>query len=188
MCTGRCSQCLAVALYPTAFTSILCNILLFFPNWDVKYAREGHLTEEVLYMGGLVGGGIMVLASALYIHQTGVRGCCANRCGMFISIAFAAVGVVGALYSFLVAFLALQNGPTCYNSLFWGQHFKDSTYLKNPTTWGECSEPKNVVVFNTGLFATLLATSALQMLLCAIQVINGLVGCVGGTCLNKGPL
>ena len=60
MCTGQCSRFIGLALYPLAFISILCNIILFFPGWDVKYAQDGHITEEVKYMGGLVGGGLMV--------------------------------------------------------------------------------------------------------------------------------
>lgn len=60
MCTGKCSRFIAVALYPLALISIICNIVLFFPGWEVKYAKDGHITEEVKYMGGLVGGGVMV--------------------------------------------------------------------------------------------------------------------------------
>lgn len=43
---------------------------------------------------------------------------------MFLSIAFAAVGVVGALYSLAVAALGLQNGPLC-KVIFWGTPFKN---------------------------------------------------------------
>lgn len=60
MCTGTCSRFIAGSLYPLAFISVLCNIILFFPGWSVQYARDGYLTEEVKYMGGLVGGGLMV--------------------------------------------------------------------------------------------------------------------------------
>lgn len=60
MCTGKCSRCIAVTLYPLALISIICNIVLFFPGGDIKYAKDGHITEEVKYMGGLVGGGLMV--------------------------------------------------------------------------------------------------------------------------------
>ncbi|TNN72483.1 Transmembrane 4 L6 family member 1 [Liparis tanakae] len=168
MCTGKCSRCIAVALYPLALISIICNIVLFFPGGDVKYAKDGHITEEVKYMGGLVGGGLM----------------------MFLSIAFAAVGVAGALYSFIVAVLGLQNGPLCKVLLFWVIPFKDSdpSYLTDHGKWSLCTEPKDVVQFNVGLFATLLATSGLQLVLCAVQVINGLFGCLCGTCIDKGPL
>ncbi|XP_061607022.1 transmembrane 4 L6 family member 5 [Phyllopteryx taeniolatus] len=187
MCTGTCSRCIAVTLYPLALISIICNIVLFFPNGEIKYAEDGHITEEVKYMGGLIGGGAMVLLPALYIHLTGKQGCCGNRCGMFLSIAFAAVGVTGALYSLSVAALALKNGPLCKAVVIWGTPFKDSdpSYLTDDTWWGTCTEPKKIVQFNIGLFGTLLACSCLQAVLCAIQMINGLFGCLCGTCGGK---
>ncbi|XP_006802259.1 transmembrane 4 L6 family member 5-like [Neolamprologus brichardi] len=188
MCTGKCSRFIAVALYPLVVISIICNIVLFFPDGDVTYAKDGHITEEVKYMGGLIGGGVMVLLPALYIHLTGKQGCCGNRCGMFLSIAFAAVGVAGGLYSLIVAALGLQNGPLCKTVQIWTTPFKeltgDNNYLKNDKLWSLCTEPKNIVQFNLGLFGTLLATSCLQVILCAIQMINGLFGCLCGTC-NK---
>ena len=60
MCTGKCSRIIAIALYPMALLSIILNIVLFFPDGDPKYSREGHITEEVKYMGGVVGGGLLV--------------------------------------------------------------------------------------------------------------------------------
>ncbi|XP_040907797.1 transmembrane 4 L6 family member 5-like [Toxotes jaculatrix] len=187
MCTGKCSYCIAVSLYPLVLISIICNIVLFFPGGDVKYAKDGHITEEVKYMGGLVGGGLMVVISGIYIQTTGGQGCCGNRFGMFLSIILAAVGVTGGLYSFIVAVLGLSNGPLCKVKGTWTTPFKDSnlTYLTNHKSWQECSEPKNVVQFNIGLFTTLLATSIVQMLLCAIQMINGFFGCLLGTCNKK---
>ncbi|XP_029374937.1 transmembrane 4 L6 family member 1 [Echeneis naucrates] len=190
MCTGKCSLCIAAALYPLVVISIICNIVLFFPDGDIKYAKDGHITEEVKYMGGLIGGGVMVLIPALYIHLTGKQGCCGNRCGMFLSIAFATLGVAGALYSFIVAVLGLQNGPLCKVLVLWTTPFKNSehNYLTDSTQWGTCTEPNNIVEFNIGLFATLLATSCLELILCAIQMVNGLFGCLCGTCNDKGPL
>lgn len=191
MCTGKCALCVGTSLYPLAVISIICNIILFFPGWDVKYAQNQQITEEVKYMGGLVGGGILVLIPAIHIHLTGKQGCCANRCGMFLSILFAAVGVVGALYSFVVALMGLINGPYCkYLLILWGTPFKDreESYLKDHSTWGTCTEPNNVVEFNVGLFSTLLVTSAVQLILCGMQMINGLFGCLCGTCKAKGPL
>lgn len=44
---------------------------------------------------------------------------------MFLSIAFAAVGVAGALYSIIVAAAALQNGPLCKVLLIWNTPFKN---------------------------------------------------------------
>ena len=58
MCTGGCSKVIGITLYVLAAVSIICNIILFFPGWSTKYAD--HITEEVKYMGGFIGGGIMV--------------------------------------------------------------------------------------------------------------------------------
>lgn len=65
MCTGACSKFIAIPLYVLALVSVICNIMLFFPDFDTKYAGEDkkgdpRITEEVKYMGGLIGGGIMV--------------------------------------------------------------------------------------------------------------------------------
>ncbi|KAJ3589922.1 hypothetical protein NHX12_010762 [Muraenolepis orangiensis] len=186
MCTGQCSRSIGGSLYPLAIISILCNIILFFPGWDVKYAKDDSITEEVKYMGGVVGG-LMVLVPAIYIHMAGSQGCCAGRRGRFLLIVFAAVGVAGALYSFIVAVLGLKNGPYCkVLGLIWMTPFKDKkdSYLSNHNLWGLCLAPDNVVEFNLGLFSTLLVTSGLQLVLCGFQMINGLCG----TCAQKGVL
>lgn len=65
MCTGQCSKVIAIALYVLAAVSVICNIMLFFPDFKTDFAaqdREGEerITQEVKYMGGLIGGGIMV--------------------------------------------------------------------------------------------------------------------------------
>ena len=65
MCTGACSKFIAIPLYVLALVSIICNIMLFFPGFDTEYAaqdreEEERITEEVKYMSGLIGGGIMV--------------------------------------------------------------------------------------------------------------------------------
>lgn len=67
MCTGKCSRFIAVSLYPLALLAIICNIVLFFPDGDTKYAKDGHITEEVKYMGGVIGGGVMVSLYAFII-------------------------------------------------------------------------------------------------------------------------
>uniref|UniRef100_A0A146WM24 Transmembrane 4 L6 family member 1 n=1 Tax=Fundulus heteroclitus TaxID=8078 RepID=A0A146WM24_FUNHE len=189
MCTGKCSLFIAITLYPLVLLSIICNILLFFPGWSTKYVKEGHITDEVKYMGGFVGGGVLVLIPALYIHLTGEQGCCANRFGMFFSIVFAAVGAAGAVYSFVVALIGFSNGPLCKTpSGSWDTPFKETNmaFVKKPETWSTtCIEPTDVVKFNLGLFVTLMVASVLQALLCASQIINGLVGCICGTCDNK---
>nr|XP_043894834.1 transmembrane 4 L6 family member 4-like isoform X1 [Solea senegalensis] len=125
MCSGKCSRIIAGVLYPLVILSIICNTVLFFPGWDVKYAKGGHLTDEVKYMGGIVGGGLLVLISALFIHLTGKQGCCGNRFGMLFSVVFAAVGAAGAVYCFIVALLGLGNGPLCKVHGSWTTPFKN---------------------------------------------------------------
>ncbi|XP_072315848.1 transmembrane 4 L6 family member 5 [Eucyclogobius newberryi] len=197
MCTGACSKFVAISLYPLAAVSIICNIILFFPDFQTKYAAEDakdtpRITQEVKYMGGLVGGGIMVLIPAIHIHLTAACNCCANRCGMFLSIGFAALGGLGAIYSLSAAALGLSNGPTCLwsdgtSTAKWGAPFANSTgsYLSDSDKWKWCSEPKDVVQFNLGVFSTLLVSSVLQLVLCTVQMVNGLFGCLCGTCGNK---
>ncbi|KAF3836686.1 hypothetical protein F7725_004150 [Dissostichus mawsoni] len=87
MCTGACSKFIAIPLYILAAVSIICNIMLFFPDFDTKYAEqdqegERRITEEVKYMAGLIGGGILVLIPAIHTHLTSAKNCCANRCGV----------------------------------------------------------------------------------------------------------
>ncbi|XP_071398815.1 transmembrane 4 L6 family member 5-like [Centroberyx affinis] len=198
MCTGKCSKFIAVSLYVLAAVSVVCNIMLFFPDFDTSFAaddRDGkdRITEEVKYMGGFIGGGIMVLIPAIHIHLTSSKGCCNNRCGMFLSIGFAAAGVAGALYSLSVAALGLANGPTClWSNLYhpiptWGTPFANSngSYLGDKDMWKWCRIPENVVEFNVALFSTLLVAAGVELVLCAIQMVNGLFGCLCGTCSGK---
>nr|XP_055070277.1 transmembrane 4 L6 family member 5-like [Misgurnus anguillicaudatus] len=174
MCTEKCP----LFLYPLVLISVICNIILFFPCWDVKYVQNGQITWEVKLMGGLVGGGLLVLLPAVHIHRTGNKGCCAKSCGMFL----AAVGIVGALYSFLVALLGLFHGLYCGYGIDWTTPFKTKgeIYLKHKHLWTTCTkaEPENVVMkFNVVLFSVLLVTSSLQIIICSIQI-NGLFGCL----------
>uniref|UniRef100_A0A8C6LZU8 Transmembrane 4 L six family member 21b n=1 Tax=Nothobranchius furzeri TaxID=105023 RepID=A0A8C6LZU8_NOTFU len=188
MCTGACSKFIAIPLYVLALVSVICNIMLFFPAFDTQFAKadkkgNARITDEVKYMGGLIGGGIMVLIPAIHIHLTSAKNCCANRCGMFLSIGFAAAGVLGAIFSLSVASVGLANGPVCSSS-------KDSgSYLSDKSLWSLCKIPENVIEFNVGLFSTLLVAASLELILCAIQMVNGLFGCLCGTCSGKeGPI
>ncbi|XP_043099285.1 transmembrane 4 L6 family member 5 [Puntigrus tetrazona] len=193
MCTGKCSKCIGISLYPLALLSIICNIFLFFPDLQTTYAKEAaeglyRLTDEIKLMGGVVGGGILVLIPAIHIHSTGRQGCCGNRCGMFLSVIFAAVGVAGALYSGTLSVIALIYGPVCrLENGDWIRPFMNSTpsYLGESEIWSTCTEPENIVEFNIGLFSALLVAACLELLLCGFQVLNGLFGCICGTCSHK---
>ncbi|KAM4612408.1 transmembrane 4 L6 family member 1 [Polymixia lowei] len=193
MCTAQCSKFIGIALYVLAAVSVICNIVLFFPDFKTEYAaddRDGknRITPEVKYMGGLIGGGIMVLIPAIHIHLTSTQGCCGNRCGMFLSIGFAAAGAAGAVYSLSVASLGLANGPTCRLTPLdilpiWRQPFlnNERNYLENRDMWKICLEPENVVQFNVALFSVLLVAAGIELVLCVIQMVNGLFGCLCGS-------
>lgn len=61
----------------------------------------------------------------------------------------------------------------------------EGKYLSNDNLWPLCIAPEKIVEFHIGLFATLLAAGCLEVILCGIQMINGLFGCLCGTCMDK---
>ncbi|KAM8972769.1 transmembrane 4 L6 family member 5-like [Pelodytes ibericus] len=200
MCTGKCAKCIGVSLYPLTVLCILANIFLLFPGLEIgPVSHPGdQLTQEVLFLGGVIGGGILVLIPAIHIQATGREGCCNNRCGMFLSILFAAIGVVGSVYCFAVSIQGMVRGPKCEYlppgsiNTTWGQPFygelktvSNISYLFNTTSWDDCIFPPNVVVYNITLFSIALIASGVEIVLCAVQMFNGLFGCLCGTCRGK---
>ncbi|CAJ0946127.1 unnamed protein product [Ranitomeya imitator] len=115
-------------------------------------------------------------------------GCCGNeKCGrrfaMLSSILFAAIGFVGAGYSFIISIVGIHNGPKCdVGSGNWTYAFEGGNYLGHPSIWSTCEAPKDIVPWNLTLFCLLLIMSAVQAVLCAIQAINGLIGTFCGDC------
>uniref|UniRef100_UPI00398F6E15 transmembrane 4 L6 family member 1-like n=1 Tax=Pristiophorus japonicus TaxID=55135 RepID=UPI00398F6E15 len=192
MCPRECAGCIAVSLFPVIFFCVVANLLLFFPNWSLVYIQEQHLTVEVLYLGGAVGGGFLVLFPAMHFLAISKKQYCGERCGMCLSVLFALISVLGATYCFGISALGLIYGPFCQHSqgsrdLKWGRPFEDNltefgpgSYLFNQTLWSQCIEPKNIVLFNLVLFTVQLGSSAIEVFLCFIQMINGLVGCICG--------
>lgn len=55
-------------------------------------------------------------------------------------------------------------------------------YLKDESLYRQCLEPVNVVPWNLTLFSILLVVGGIQMLLCVIQIVNGLLGTLCGDC------
>lgn len=193
MCSGGFAKCLGITLMPLCIVCVLCNILLFFPGGTVVDSE--HITEQVWYFGGILGSGVLMIFPALVffgLKNNDCCGCCGNEsCGrrfaMLSSILFAAVGVVGAGYSVIVSSLAINRGPRCVtfeNSSHevWDTPFSDGDYLNNKTLWSECLKPDNVVSWHLSLFAVLLVMGLIEMALCAVQVVNGLLGAICGDC------
>lgn len=117
-------------------------------------------------------------------------GCCGNEsCGqrfaMLTSILFAAVGVLGAGYSVIVSAVAINHGPLCLVNTtvaLWEYPFSDGDYLSNKDIWSLCLEPVGVVSWHLSLFSVLLVMGLIQAALCAVQVVNGLLGALCGGC------
>lgn len=106
---------------------------------------------------------------------------------MLSSILFAAVGVLGAGYSVIVSCVAINQGPLCVVDIsvspkMWKQPFSNGDYLSNKTAWKVCLEPAGVVSWHLSLFSVLLVMGLIQMALCAVQVVNGLLGALCGDC------
>ncbi|KFR00529.1 Transmembrane 4 L6 family member 4, partial [Nipponia nippon] len=189
MCRGGCAKCLGTTLIPLAVLCTLANILLFFPGGKVV-ENKLHITDEVWCFGGILGSGILMIFPALVflgLKNNDCCGCCGNEsCGkrfaMFSSIIFAAVGVLGAGYCFVLSAVALNKGPKCYTGSEWTYPFQDRNYLANHSLWSACQLPENIVPWNLTLFSLLLIMSGIQAVLCGIQVVNGLFGTICGDC------
>ena len=60
-----------------------------------------------------------------------------------------------------------------------------SNYIANQTLWSICEYPKNAVMWHVVLFFILLAMGLIQAVLCGIQVVNGVLGCLCGDCRDS---
>uniref|UniRef100_A0A8C3WYI0 Transmembrane 4 L six family member 4 n=1 Tax=Catagonus wagneri TaxID=51154 RepID=A0A8C3WYI0_9CETA len=191
MCTGSCAKCLGGTLIPLTVFGFLANILLFFPGGKV-IDNNDHLSDEVWFFGGILGSGVLMIFPALVflgLKNNDCCGCCGNEsCGkrfaMFTSTIFAVVGFLGAGYSFIISAVSINKGPKCLiaSNSTWGYPFRDGDYLGNNDLWSKCQKPDNVVPWNLTLFSILLIVGGAQMVICAIQVINGLLGTLCGDC------
>ncbi|XP_056271435.1 transmembrane 4 L6 family member 4 [Pseudoliparis swirei] len=197
MCSGGFAKCLGISLIPLAIVCVLCNILLFFPGGTS--VETEHITVQVWYCGGILGSGLLMIFPALVflgLKNNDCCGCCGNEsCGrrfaMLSSILFAAVGVAGAGYSVIVSAVSINHGPQCVININgtekeWGYPFLNGDYLSNTDIWTTCLEPIDAVSWHLSLFSVLLVMGLIQIALCAVQVVNGLLACLCGDCCGGG--
>ncbi|XP_067897450.1 transmembrane 4 L6 family member 1-like isoform X1 [Heterodontus francisci] len=202
MCPGRCARCVGIALVPLALIAIPASVILLFPNGEREYLTDAHITWVALFLPGLWGSGFMVVLAALSIQAAAADGCCcfctSLRVKMFVSVIYAQLAIIGSATCFGSSALGLIKGPLClFNTTLsnktqvqlWDYPFHDrnrsssaESYLSDPSLWAICEKPKNIVLWNTVLFCTLMVISCLEVLLCTMQIINGLLGCIFGRC------
>ncbi|NXH40504.1 T4S1 protein, partial [Dicaeum eximium] len=58
-------------------------------------------------------------------------------------------------------------------------------YLYNGRTWSICLEPEGIVTWHVVLFSLLLLISVAEMVLALLQILNGCLGCLCGSCEGK---
>lgn len=193
MCYGKCARCIGCSLLGLALLCIVANILLYFPNGEVKYASENHLSKYVWFFSGIIGGGLLIFLPAFVfigLEHEDCCGCCGSencgkRCAMLSSVLAALIGIAGSGYCVIVAALGLATGPVCLDSNFnWNYTFSstEGQYLLDKNSWSQCIEPQHAVEWNISLFSILLALGGIEFILCLVQVINGMLGGICGYC------
>uniref|UniRef100_A0A8C3NBM2 Uncharacterized protein n=1 Tax=Geospiza parvula TaxID=87175 RepID=A0A8C3NBM2_GEOPR len=162
MCVGKCSRIVGPCLLVLGTLSMLASILLLFPGGASRYLLQGHLGRHARALPGLWGGGIAVSTAG---HSA-------------LSLA-----LLGAAACFVLCGVGLSSGPLClHNSTALGP---GHNYLYNRSTWSTCLEPEGIVAWHVALFSLLLLISAAEMLLALLQILNGLLGCLCGSCDGK---
>ncbi|KAM4589521.1 transmembrane 4 L6 family member 5 isoform 2-T2 [Fundulus diaphanus] len=191
MCVSRFLRCVGVSLVPMAIICMVSNILLLLPELKPRFLLEGHVTREATWATGLWGSGLLVLLGArAFVQSSKTKGCWAFRSQMLCQALYSCVVLLAASGCSLVSATGLSQGPLClYNSssgLTWGvplQPLPDrhSGYLYNQTLWsGVCMAPRSVVQWNVVLFSIMGITSALQAVLCGLNILNSLLGLILG--------
>ncbi|XP_041125859.1 transmembrane 4 L6 family member 1-like [Polyodon spathula] len=192
MCFEKCTKYIAVALIPLAVLCVLADLLLYFPNGEIQFAINNKLTNFVWFFEGIVGAGLLVISSSVMftcLEKTVSCGCygnaeCGSGCSMLCWLLIVLIGIGGSGYCFIVAALALTEGPYCLTSRGWRYPFANSfgSYLFDPSVWRTCTEPANIVLWNGTLFSALLALSGMEFILCLVQLINGMLVGLCGNC------
>ncbi|KAJ6664942.1 hypothetical protein lerEdw1_005914 [Lerista edwardsae] len=135
MCPGKCSKGIGIALFPLATCAIVSNLLLYFPNGEVM--EPNRITDLVWFFHGILGAGILVFLPAVMMLGAGGSKCCANRCGMLLSVLFAVLGAAGGVYCMIISSLGLVSGPLCdIGDEVYTYPFRNKTFVGDKTFGG----------------------------------------------------
>ncbi|KAM9231085.1 transmembrane 4 L6 family member 18 [Leptosomus discolor] len=191
MALETCGSCLSCLLIPLALWSIVVNILLYFPNGKAAHAATYHLPNYVWYFEGICFSGVMILLLAVILItlecSVFYRCCQSESCNKtyrsFISIVLTLLGVAFSGYSCIIFTLGLIQGPFCNSSGGWDYIFKDTAggYLTDYPAWSRCTEPANIVEWNTILLSILIALSGMELIICLLKVAAELKRTLCGT-------
>ncbi|XP_070802084.1 transmembrane 4 L6 family member 18 [Pituophis catenifer annectens] len=177
----KCSGCLSYLLIPLALWSIVINILLYFPDGKSSYASSNNHTNYVWHFEGICFSGIMILILAALLvildrdtfYECFQSESCTRTYRRFISVVLSLLGIAFSGYSLIISALSLVQGPYCKTSAGWEYAFKNTagSYLMDPTSWSQCTEPAYVVDWNIILLSILILLSGLEILICLLKII-----------------
>uniref|UniRef100_A0A8C5JNN5 T4S1 protein n=1 Tax=Junco hyemalis TaxID=40217 RepID=A0A8C5JNN5_JUNHY len=184
MCVGKCSRIVGPCLLALGTLSVLASILLLFPGGASRYLLQGHLGRHARALPGLWGGGIAVSTAGTTLSQlclSPLSVCVPPQA--LLSVLLSKLALLGSAACFVLCGVGLSTGPLClHNSTALGP---GHNYLYNRSAWSTCLEPEGIVAWHVGLFSLLLLVSAAEMLLALLQILNGLLGCLCGSCEGK---
>uniref|UniRef100_A0A4W3IQE4 Uncharacterized protein n=1 Tax=Callorhinchus milii TaxID=7868 RepID=A0A4W3IQE4_CALMI len=155
MCVGCCARCIGIALISLALTAIVTNLMLLFPNGKTKHILEKHIAWEARILPGGWGGGIPVRTFFLapFTRSTGTK----------VSCSF---------------YFTPTHRDSNYLSISFLFVCSTENYLYHHSLWRVCEHPRDIVLWNVVLFSILMGTSAIETILCSLQMMNGLLGCI----------
>lgn len=150
--------------------------------------RRFAMLSSILFAAvGVLGAGYSVIVSAVAINH-------GPKCLMNSTVGPTVGPTVGLNASTIASTLARTTASTTLNSsvdatptstvipTVWGYPFRNGDYLKDPELRKLCLEPTGIINWHLSLFSVLLVMGLIQVALCAVQVINGLLGALCGDC------
>lgn len=141
--------------------------------------RRFAMLSSILFAAvGVLGAGYSVIVSAVAINHGPM--CLMNFVNSTVGTT---VGPTASTNASTIASTTLNSSViTTPTPTVWGYPFSNGDYLKDPDLRELCLSPKGIINWHLSLFSVLLVMGLIQVALCAVQVINGLLGALCGDC------